>query len=151
MSYPGTIARELFLRLVSRPATVCYPRERLTLPPGFRGRPRLDVDRCNGCGLCARECPSEAIDLLALAEKVKRPAFYFDRCTFCGVCAELCPRDAITMSAVFELAAGSREAFYEPPVLPVPEPGSKAGAAAGGGGAASEPERYPQAAGDGAR
>lgn len=38
-------------------------RPRLGGPP----RPELDTDRCTGCGACAAPCPSDAIDLRAVA------------------------------------------------------------------------------------
>src|SRR5512140_1818571 len=44
-----------------------YPEERWTPPASFRGRPVLveerGVERCVACGLCARVCPSLAIEV----------------------------------------------------------------------------------------
>ena len=50
----------------------------------------LDVEKCNGCGLCARECPLAAITL----DESGVPAFR-EHCVHCGLCAALCPVAAI--------------------------------------------------------
>jgi 6-hydroxynicotinate reductase len=51
---------------------------------------RLDPEKCNGCGLCARECPLTAVTLDAGGI----PAFT-EHCVRCGLCAAICPEAAI--------------------------------------------------------
>ncbi|SEG08817.1 4Fe-4S dicluster domain-containing protein, partial [Caloramator fervidus] len=48
-------------------------------------------DKCKGCGICAKNCPANAI-----SGKVKEP-FVIDKnkCIKCGVCIEKCPFKAI--------------------------------------------------------
>lgn len=52
---------------------------------------RIDVDKCTGCTICARKCPTDAI----IGGK-KSPHFIIeDKCIGCGTCAEVCKFDAI--------------------------------------------------------
>lgn len=44
---------------------------------------------CNLCGICAKQCPFDAI---AMTDKL---ALNFDLCTGCGVCADVCPKKVI--------------------------------------------------------
>jgi len=44
---------------------------------------------CIACGLCAEECPVEAI-----SEQGEKYAINSEICTDCGVCADTCPTDS---------------------------------------------------------
>lgn len=55
--------------------------------------PRLDPDKCEGCGNCVDVCPAEVFELDDDTGKVVRP----QDCLDCGACAEECPPQAITL------------------------------------------------------
>jgi ech hydrogenase subunit F len=81
--------------LVSRPDTVGYPFAELDLPEGYRGAIVIDPEKCTGCGLCVRDCPTGALKL----EKKSRDEFklihYPARCAYCSQCESSCVRGAI--------------------------------------------------------
>jgi NADH:ubiquinone oxidoreductase subunit F (NADH-binding)/(2Fe-2S) ferredoxin/Pyruvate/2-oxoacid:ferredoxin oxidoreductase delta subunit len=51
----------------------------------------IDAEKCNGCMLCARECPQNAIE----GEKKKPHKIHTDLCIKCGICRDVCNQDAV--------------------------------------------------------
>ncbi len=51
----------------------------------------IDEEACNGCTLCAKRCPEEAIT----GEKKKPHHLNIERCIKCGICYDACKFDAI--------------------------------------------------------
>jgi len=99
-----SLAVELLRNLVKSRATVLYPfkdREKVHVPQGLRGKLAFYRDRCIGCSMCFRVCPSETIEMTEDA-KGKRPRFYLDRCTHCQQCEDVCPTRAIELTQKFE-------------------------------------------------
>jgi NADH-quinone oxidoreductase subunit I len=101
-----------------------YPEERFKPEPSFRGRPVLvtenGVERCVACGLCARVCPSLAIEVQASETDLEKERYPIKfeinmlRCIFCGFCEEVCPEEAIVMSDEYLLAFSSqKEALFD--------------------------------------
>ena len=123
---PMYITMKQFLKaVVNRPQTILYPWEKMALPDAFRARPGLVFDKCIGCGICMRVCPTRCIDLVEVddlkkvegeeVKKVKRPRVNVGRCMMCGYCAEYCPTDAMIVTHDYELATYNREdAIFDP-------------------------------------
>jgi formate hydrogenlyase subunit 6/NADH:ubiquinone oxidoreductase subunit I len=70
-------------------------------PDGYRGKIQYDKEKCTGCKLCLKVCPSEAIEF---KEKEKKIKIYLARCTFCSQCNDICPFSCLSMSKEFLLA-----------------------------------------------
>ncbi len=51
----------------------------------------IDEEACNGCTLCAKRCPEEAIT----GEKKKPHQLDLEKCIKCGICYDACKFDAI--------------------------------------------------------
>ena len=72
---------------------------------------KISMETCSGCGLCAKRCPMEAIELKA-SEKAdnktgKGAVVDQEDCIGCGVCAFKCPTDSIVLER--------RDQITEPP------------------------------------
>ena len=52
-------------------------------------RPKIDSDKCGGCGRCARWCPASAVHVATTAE------IDYVKCIGCGECYAVCRSDAI--------------------------------------------------------
>ncbi len=106
-SFVSPMFRRSFSSLFKKPATGKYPFVKCVPAEGFRGRQMFDISLCVSCGLCSRDCPAKAIEMVDVAGK-KRPMFFLDRCIFCYQCAESCPRNAIKSTDIFELATTNK-------------------------------------------
>ncbi len=122
----GTTLKEILRNVAKKPATSQYPASQPELPEDFRGIPILLINKCTGCGLCAKDCPSAAIEMIP-DERTKRkqaPRFDYWKCIRCAQCYYSCRYGALFMSEVFELAtcckeAATSETLHVPEELPL--------------------------------
>ncbi|MFC2070636.1 ferredoxin family protein [Chloroflexota bacterium] len=57
---------------------------------------RIDLDLCNGCGLCFDACP---MDVIRIDEETKKAVIkYPEECMCCAYCDFECPEGAIYVS-----------------------------------------------------
>lgn len=64
----------------------------------------LNVETCEGCGLCVERCQMEALSL-----ENEKAILDIDRCIGCGLCASTCPTNSLTLI---------RKPASEQPVVP---------------------------------
>ena len=98
----------LLKTLLGKASTVTFPFGPLELPQAYRGRVAIDIDACKGCGLCARDCPANALFVQQLEDRGVRIVLYSDRCTTCGQCELSCRYNVISLQPSFEPGAPSR-------------------------------------------
>jgi formate hydrogenlyase subunit 6/NADH:ubiquinone oxidoreductase subunit I len=97
--------RELIKNAFDKPCTLIYPFEKAVPPKGLRGKHQYDPEKCIGCGLCARVCPSFAIELIGPpGPKCEGIKVDLGKCLFCQQCEEVCPTKAIILTEEYELA-----------------------------------------------
>lgn len=75
------------------------------------GRPLLASERCTSCGLCAQNCPTDALTALR-DEAVFQLFLQHERCVACEACVRCCPEKCLRLERVLEL-----DRLGEPPVL----------------------------------
>ncbi len=100
--------------LFGKTITQQYPEVKPNLPPRSHGFFDFSVDKCISCGMCAKSCPNNVIELdSARGEDKKKYLTKFKMeigyCLFCGLCVEACPTDALNFTTDFELSKYTRE------------------------------------------
>jgi len=109
-----TMWRDVLNGLLKKPVTQRYPFVRQEAPERLRGHLVWNPDACTGCGLCAKDCPADAIEVIVLDKKAKRFVFRYhvDRCTFCAQCVTSCRQGSLSMlNDRWELAASDKDTF----------------------------------------
>ena len=99
MSYLS-FAREMLGNLFKPPATSQYPFQPRKVYEADRGKVVNDINNCIFCGMCMRNCPSDAItvDRNARTWKINRFA-----CVQCKECVTNCPKKCLTMENLYTI------------------------------------------------
>lgn len=107
MKSAGRMIPLLMKMLVKKPDTVLYPKVEAKVPENFRGALEFEKDKCIGCKICERVCPTRAIEIEKTEDETgKKFTAYvlMDHCIFCGQCTDSCPKKALHNTENFELA-----------------------------------------------
>jgi formate hydrogenlyase subunit 6/NADH:ubiquinone oxidoreductase subunit I len=110
----GTMLGEILRSVFRKPATGKYPYTRSPVPDRLRGRIRYNPEACTGCMLCMKDCPANALEIIAVDKPNKRfiMRFHIDRCAYCAQCVVNCRFKCLEMSnQEWERAALKREPF----------------------------------------
>jgi len=106
----GDIARSLF----KKPVTELYPFVKKPAPERLHGKLAYDAEKCIGCGLCVRDCPANALELIVIDRAAKRFVMKYNihRCIFCDQCKVVCRPKCIGLTNEnWELAALNRDLY----------------------------------------
>ena len=97
--------------------TLSYPHERLPVPELGRYQLDCEIDDCIVCDKCARVCPVDCIDIVAIKspevightsdgtpKRLYAAKFDIDmaKCCYCGLCTTVCPTECLTMQPEYD-------------------------------------------------
>ena len=97
--------------------TLQYPHQRLPVPEIGRYKLDCEIDDCIVCDKCARICPVDCIDIVAVkspqefgktsdgtGKRLYAAKFDIDmaKCCYCGLCTTVCPTECLTMQPEYD-------------------------------------------------
>jgi len=109
MIRPGKMLEQVLRSIFRPPATTKYPFRKAVMPDRFRGKIIFHPERCVGCQMCARDCPSGAITIKKAGDKQFECEIDLGKCIYCAQCVDSCVRKALEATKEFELASLDRE------------------------------------------
>jgi formate hydrogenlyase subunit 6/NADH:ubiquinone oxidoreductase subunit I len=108
MIRPGKMIKQVLQSIFRKPATLRYPFEKAPMPDKFRGKLKFYPEKCIGCKLCMRDCPSNAIIIKKVNDKFECE-IDLGKCIYCAQCVDSCMKKALEATKEFELASLDRE------------------------------------------
>lgn len=109
MIRPGKMIRQVLSSVFKKPATLLYPRVKSGMPDKFRGKIVFHADKCIGCKMCMKDCPTGAIVIREVGEKKFEADIDLGRCIYCAQCVDSCLKKALEFTGEFELAQLERD------------------------------------------
>lgn len=89
------IAKVLMKSLFDKPATLMYPVVQREWQERTRGSIDIEAESCILCGICAKRCPTHAIET---DRKTGLWTIHRMQCIQCGECAQACPKKCLSMN-----------------------------------------------------
>ena len=92
-------SKDAVRNLISKPNTVLYPYEHVSLPEGYRGAPFIEEPaKCLLCMKCVRICPTQALSIIDINEEYSNFEINLGRCCYCKECEDSCTFSAIKLT-----------------------------------------------------
>lgn len=104
MKKTGKMVGQVLSSVFKKPATTRYPYTRDDVPKNYRVKIKFNPEKCIGCKLCMRDCPSNAINIIDMGNKQYETEFRLDKCIYCSQCVLSCLKGALETTNEFELA-----------------------------------------------
>lgn len=93
MAFISKMGKTVINSLFKKPATLMYP----VIPREFQERTRghieIDEPNCILCGICAKKCPTDALEV---SRDNRTWAIKRMQCIQCSCCVEVCPKKCLT-------------------------------------------------------